>query len=140
MKVYIVFLSLLIVHVHLMGFNQEMGRYIMLQNLFKNTSEECAAQAALLLDEEEFYRGNIVFLKANDDSLRALKESCKKIGLVEGYTLSLQYEDDVTFYKTNNPDNHPRVTATIIIDVSPLFRTPVFNKTIITRSSCYEIL
>lgn len=140
MKVYIVFLSLLIVHVSFMAFNQEMGRYIMLQNLFKDTSEECASQAALLLDEEEFLAGNTVFLKDSGDPERVLKEVCNKIGIKDGYELALQYEDDASSYNINNSDKNPRVTATIKIDVSKLFRTPHFDETIITRSSCYEIL
>lgn len=140
MKIYIVFLSLLIVHIHLMAFNQELGRYIMLQNLFKNTSEECAAQAALLLDEEELLRGNIIFLKDSMDPERAVKAACDKLGLEGGYFLTLSYEDDGAIYNINNLDKNPRVTATIEIDVSPLFKTSLFRETFITRISCYEIL
>lgn len=140
MKIYIVFLALLIVHVGFMSFNQDMGRYLMLQNLFKNTSEECAAQAALLLDEEEFYKGRVIFLKDNQDSERALKVVCQRIGLSQGYSLTLDYEDDSTSYSHNNPDNNPRVTATINVDVSTLFQTRLFDETVITRISCYEIL
>lgn len=140
MKIYIVFIGLLIVHVSFMEFNQEMGRYLMLQNLFKDTSEECAAQAALLLDEEEFFQGRIIFLKDNEDSETALESACQKIGLKEGYTLTLQYEDATTSYAANNPHHNPRVIATIRVDVSPLFRTPPFKNVNITRRSCYEIL
>ena len=140
MKVYIVFLALLIVHISFMAFNHDMGRYLMLQNLFKNTSEECAAEAALLLDEEEFYKGRIIFLKDNQDSERALKVVCQSIGLSQGYSLTLEYEDDSTSYGPNNPDNNPRVTATINVDVSTLFQTRLFDETVITRISCYEVL
>lgn len=140
MKVYIVFIGLLIVHVGFMAFNQDMGRYLMLQNLFKDTSEECAAQAALLLDEEEYYQGHVIFLKDDGDSRRALENACEKIGLEDGYTLTLSYEDDSTTYSLDNQDENPRVTATITINVSALFRTNLFRDAVITRSSCYEIL
>jgi hypothetical protein len=140
MKIYIVFIGLLIININFMAFNQEMGHYIMLQNLFKATSEECAAQAALLLDEGEYYKGYVVFLKDEEDSERALESACEKIGLSEGYTLTLDYEDDATYYDSNNLDENPRVTATIKIDVSSLFTTKIFRETIIERSSCYEIL
>lgn len=140
MKVYIVFIGLLIVSVQFMIFNQEMGRYIILQNTFKNISEECAAQAALLLDEDEFFQGRIVFLKDNKDPERVLESACQRIGLDENCSLTLEYEDDATTYSVNNTSDNPRVTATIQVDVSKLFRLPVFDETIITRSSCYEIL
>lgn len=140
MKVYIVFLSLLIVNVAFIGFHQDMGRYLMLQNIFKDTSEECAAQAALLLDEEEFYQGEIIFLKDSKDSERVLETVCQRMGIEDGYTLTLNYEDDSTNYHSTNSNKNPRVTATIKINVSSLFKTKLFEETIITRSSCYEIL
>lgn len=140
MKVYIVFLGLLIVHVNFMSYNQDLGRYIMLQNFAKVISEECAAQAALLLDEEEFYKDHIIFSKEEADSERVLKTSCNRLGIIEGYTLDLKYEDDSSSYDIENEDRNPRVTATISIDVSSLFNTAFFEDAIITRSSCYEIL
>jgi hypothetical protein len=140
MKVYIVFLGLLIVHVHFMVFNQDLGRYIMLQNLFKDTSEECAAQSALLLDEDEYYQGRIVFLKNGEDSERVLEQACQKLGLEDGYLLTLHYEDDNYLYDQNNPEMNPRVTARISVYVSSLFTSEMFEGLTINRTSCYEIL
>ena len=140
MKMYMVFLALLIVNVGFMGFNQDMGRYLMLQNIFKDTSEECAAQAALLLNEEDYFQGRIVFLKDDHDSKKALESVCQKIGIRDGYTLTLNYEDDSTSYAVSNSENNPRITATVMVNASSLFQTKLFDETIITRTSCYEIL
>ncbi len=140
MKVYIIFLALLIVNVGFMTFNQDMDRYLMLQNIIKDTSEECAAQAALLLSEEDYFKGRIIFLKDNHDSEKVLENVCRKIGIKDGYALTLNYEDDSTCYAINNSEKNPRVTATVIVNAKSLFRTKIFDETIITRTSCYEIL
>jgi len=141
MKVFIVFLSLLIVNVSLMTFHSGLGRYIELQNTFKMASEECAAQAALLLNEEEFSKGLYVFdyVKGQRDSMKYLATLCGRLGILDGYTLNLSYEDDYSRYSENNPERLPRVTATISVDVSSLFVSPQFERAVIERSSCYEV-
>lgn len=141
MKVFIVFLSLLIVEVSLMTFHSGLGRYIELQNTFKMASEECAAQAALLLNEEEFKSGEIVFdyEKGQSDTTAYLAHCCRQLGIPDGYTLNLLYEDDFCQYSDKNTEHRPRVTATISVDVSRLFVSPPFENTVITRSSCYEL-
>lgn len=141
MKVFIVFLSLLIVNVSLMTFHSGLGRYIELQNTFKMASEECAAQAALLLNEEEFSKGLYVFdyVKGQSESTKYLAALCVRLGIRDGYNVSLHYEDDFIRYSVNNPGHLPRVTATISVDVSSLFVSPPFEKAMIKRSSCYEV-
>lgn len=141
MKVFIVFLGLLIVNVNLMNFHGGLGRYIELQNTLKMASEECAAQAALLFDEEAFKEGSRVFdYEAGEkDSMNYLSSICHKLGIYNGYDLTLRFEDDLSSYSTENLDKLPRVTATVSVDVSRLFtRTPLERK-FIQRSSCYEV-
>ena len=141
MKVFIVFLGLLIVNANLMNFHGGLGRYIELQNTFKMASEECAAQAALLLDEEAYREGVIVFdyEAGQKDAMNYLAHICHGFGIYNGYDLTLQYEDDRRSYSITNPGRLPRVTATISVDVSSLFTRTPLKSSFIERSSCYEV-
>ena len=141
MKVFIVFLGLLIVNVNLMNFHSGLGRYIELQNIFKMASEECAAQAALLLDEEAYAQGRVVFdyEAGQRDGINYLTHICKNLGVEKGYDLSLLYEDDQHSYSTCNINHLPRVVATISVDVGSLFDGSPLGFPVIQRSSCYEI-
>ncbi len=141
MKVFIVFLALLIVNVDLMNFHSGLGRYIELQNIFKMASEECAAQAALLLDEVAYAQGQIVFdyEAGQRDGMNYLSHICKNLGVEKGYELSLLYEDDLCSYSVGNIDRLPRVAATISVDVGSLFTGVPLACPVIQRSSCYEI-
>ena len=60
MKVFIVFLGLLIANVTFITYQGDLARYLRLQDFLKATAEECACGAAEYYDEEAFSRGEML--------------------------------------------------------------------------------
>jgi len=140
MKIFIVFLGFLLVGIHFLCFQQELGKYLLLQETLKQTAEECAIQAALLIEEEALLEGSFVFLKNQRDSQEYFQQVCHNLGLPSTSYMTLEYEDDSVGYQEDNEKEYPRVTALIEVPVGHLFRTNPFQNSIITRSSCYEVM
>jgi len=144
MKVIIVFLGLLIVNVTFLTYQGDIGRYVHGQTILKATAEECAAGAALLLEEEAFSQGQIVFDKvaAQEHADGHLAYVMKGFdgGETAYYECALSFEDDECGYEANNVDQIPAVTATIKVKTGDLFRLPFFTVTDVVRKAKYELV
>jgi hypothetical protein len=140
MKIFIVFLGFLLVGIHFLCFQQELGKYLLLQETLKQTAEECAIQAALLVEEEALMEGSFVFVKNQTDSQEYFQQVCHKMGFPPTSHMTLEYEDDFAGYQEDNEKEYPRVTVKVEVPVGHLFRTNPFRNSVILRSSCYEVM
>lgn len=68
MKVFIVFLAMLILSMGFITYASDMGRYVRLQAALKALAEECAAGGALFVDEERYSEGLIVIDNADAEA------------------------------------------------------------------------
>lgn len=129
MKTYIVFISILVVTLQLIAFQQEYRKYSLLTDFVKEVSEECALREALLIDEESLRGGDFRFLKRGDDADICLQEFLSRLNLEGKGALTLTFDDEK---KT--------VTALVTLDPSKIFRLGFFKNKAITKCSCYEVV
>ena len=129
MKTYIVFISILVVTLQLIAFQQEYRKYSLLTDFVKEVSEECALREALLIDEESLRGGDFRFLKRGDDADICLQEFLSRLNLEGKGALTLTFDDEK---KT--------VTALVTLDPSKIFRLGFFKNKTITKCSCYEVV
>jgi len=139
MKVFIVFLGLLVLNVSYLSYQGDMEKFVREQAFLKFTAEECAAGAALMLNEDEYGQGEVVFdyVEARlyaENHLRYVAENSKLEGVLN---CELIFQDDQTGYD-NGQDSVPSVTATVTLETKDIFRMPLISVTEISRSSRYE--
>lgn len=143
MKTYIVFLGLFIIGVFAVSFQGDLGRYNHEQLVLKEAAEECAAGAALLIDDEEFADGQIVFDYEKgkayvDDYLEYIKRNSK--ALTEGnVSYQIQFEDYNKGFSDDNSGQIPAITVTINVLTEDLFKVPFIEVTSLERSARYEL-
>ena len=143
MKAYIVFLGFFIVGIFAVSFQGDLGRYQHEQLLLKEAAEECAAGAALLVDEEAYADGKIVFdyekgKEYVSDYLEYIKRNSK--ALTEGkVSYQIEFEDYNKGYSENNSSQIPAVTVIIDVMTEDLFKVPFIEVTSLERSARYEL-
>lgn len=143
MKVFIVFLGLFIVSACAIVYQGDLGAYNHEQLLIKEAAEECAAGAALLLDQEQFSKGSIVFnyeggKSYTEDYLAYIKRNSKALskGVVH---YQIEFEDENKGFSPSNLEKIPAVTVKIQIATEDLFRVPFIKVTSLERSARYEL-
>lgn len=143
MKTYIVFLGLFVVGVFCVCVQGDMGAYAQEQLLLKEAAEECAAGAALLLDEEEYSKGRIVFdyeagKKYAKDYLEYIKRNSKALtsGQVE---IDMKFEDHEQGFSSTNMSRIPAVTVKLFVTTEDMFSVPFIEVTSLERSARYEL-
>ena len=129
MKIFIVFSGLLLINVWALAYQGDMGRYIRAQTLLKATAEECAAGAALFLDEEAYSEGYIAFdeeagQRYADAHLADTVDKIRDIQ-VKKYGCRLSFSDR-------------SVTARLTLETEDIFRLPFLSVTEVRRESEYE--
>lgn len=129
MKVYIVFISILVALLSLIAFQQEYKKFALLNNIVKEVSEECAVREALLIDQEALREGTFKFLKKEEDSSAYLMTVLEDLNLKGKGSLTLTFDDQ-----------NKHVTALVTVDASKLFRLPYFKGKEIIKESCYEVV
>ena len=129
MKVYIVFISILVALLSLITFQQEYKKFALLNNIVKEVSEECAVREALLIDQEALREGTFKFLKKEEDASTYLMTVLEDLNLKGKGFLTLTFDDE-----------NKHVTALVTVDASKLFRLPYFKGKEIVKESCYEIV
>ncbi|MBN7772063.1 hypothetical protein [Clostridium aminobutyricum] len=143
MKVFIVFVSLLIVYVSALVYQGDLGRYVHEQVLLKEAAEECAAGAALLMDKEEYANGKMVFdyeagQKYAQEYLEYIKRNSRVLSAGE-VDYKIEFEDDKIGYFSSNTDKIPAVTVEIKVLTEDLFKLPFLNVTSLERRARYEL-
>ena len=143
MKTYIVFLGLFIIGVFAVSYQGDLGKYNHEQLILKEAAEECAAGAALLIDEEAYADGKIVFdyeqgEKYVKDYLEYIKRNSK--ALTEGkVSYQILFEDYNKGYLENNSSQIPAITVSIKVMTEDLFEVPFIEVMSLERSARYEL-
>ena len=144
MKVFIVFLGLLLVNISFLCYQGDLGRYIQEQAILKAAAEECAAGAALLLEEEAYGQGLIIFDKAAGrryaDAHLAYTMHSISGGESAYYHCALSFEYDECGYGADNALKRPAVTAEVRVRTEDRFRLPMLTVTDFQRESRYELV
>lgn len=142
MKVFLVFLGLLMAGTLAVAHRGDMERYVRLQADLKALAEECAVGAALYYDEEAFGRGLLVIDRQEAEKYVAslVQAAGERFGATEGVSLThtLEIEDD------GSPGNvpggpSPSVTVRLALALPDLFRLPFLNVRQIDRGAEYEL-
>ncbi len=142
MKVFLVFLAMLVVNTTFVVHQGDLNRYVRLQTFLKALCEEAAGGAALYYDEEAYSQG---FMVINQE------EGEKYIGYLiskAGESLRLNDEDSLTtgieIVDEKNgplePGMCPSVTVTIYLNSVDLFRLPFIKRDQVIRSARYELV
>ena len=152
MKVFIVFLGLLIINVSFLSYQGDMGRYVRCQAFLKAVAEECAAGAALYYDEDAYADGKMRFYY--EDGRKCIEyivaESEKKSPLPGGSDIAykVEFQDDYLGYggEPGSPgggaagtEGIPSVTVELTAETDDLFRLPFLAVTEIKRAAKYEL-
>ncbi|QIB69931.1 hypothetical protein Ami103574_11630 [Aminipila butyrica] len=143
MKVFIAFLGIFLVSISAVVYQGDLGAYGQEQLLLKEAAEECAAGAALFLEEDAYAKGSIVFNQQQGqtyikDYLAYIKRNSK--ALSRG-TVSYEavFEDEDCGYASENFSRIPAVTVDIRVATEDLFRLPFVKVTSLERRARYEL-
>jgi hypothetical protein len=140
MKVFIVFMGILIINIGFLSYQGDMGRYVRCQNFLKATAEECAAGAALYYDEAAYSGGQLRF--RYDEGRKyiehILNQTNREMPLPRGSALTYEvaFQDDALGYE--DVDN-PSVTVMLTATTEDLFHLPFLKVTSIARTAKYEL-
>ncbi len=142
-KVFIVFMSVFIFSVYAISFQGDLNSYCREELVFKEITEEAAAGASLLIEEEEFSIGNIVFDYEKGKEYAAEYINHSKINsriLQKGKeTFSIEFQDDKMGYDRDNTEKIPAVRVTLKCETKDMFRIPFVKVCHMERTSEYEL-
>ena len=141
MKVFIVFIALLIVNTTFISFAGDMNRYVRLQTYLKAAAEEAAAGAALYYDEEAYSNGIMVINREEGEKYIAaqIAQMERNLNLKEGESLRAEVEILDDREGAADPGVPPAVTVTLCLTVTDLFRLPFVCREQVVRSARYEL-
>ncbi len=145
MKVFIIFLGLLIANVTFITYQGDLSRYLRIQEFLKATAEECACGAAQYYDEEAFSRGVMAV-----DPVEAEKYAQYITAKAEDILLpetggSLEYEMKILPGSTEGagagePAGSPAVVVKLTLTTTDLFRLSFLKAEQVTRAAKYELV
>lgn len=141
MKVFLVFLSLLMVNVTFVTYQGDMNRYLQLRAFLKAEAEECAAGASLYYDEEAFSNGRMVIAETEARAYvnRITEEAAASHMIPPDGKLfwSMTIADDEKGYPDGERD--PSVTVNLHLNTPDLFRLPFLEVTEVSREAKYQL-
>lgn len=145
MKVFIVFLALLLINVSFLAFHTDMDQYQRLQVYLKAAAEEGAAGGALYQDEESYGQGLLVI-----DEQEAREYIAYQMGRTEkelssiGGKVSWEAEifDDEKGYEGcfayGLDEGIPGIRLSVQVKCGDLFRLPFLTVCTVKRSAVYQ--
>ena len=140
MKVFIVFMGLLIINVSFLSYQGDLDHYVRCQAFLKAVAEESAAGAALYYDEEAYSAGTFQFDYEESRNYIGyfIEESKKETPLPPDsvITYEVSFQDDLLGYED---EDNPSVTVRITAEAGDLFRLPFLEVTEIKRAARYEL-
>lgn len=140
MKVFIVFIGLLLINVSFLSYQGDLGRYTRCQMFLKAVAEECAAGAALYYDEAAYAEGKFQFrYEDGRELIEYLMGESKREMPLPGYSLltyEVLFQDDNLGYEEGNT---PSVTVEITAATEDMFRLPFLEVYEIKRAAKYEL-
>jgi len=140
MKVFIVFIGLLIINMSFLSFQGDLGRYVRCQTFLKAIAEECAAGAALYYDEAAYSDGQFRFnYEEGREYIGYLMEE-SKLGMPlpknSIITYEVVFQDDYLGYEE---EENPSVKVDITAVTGDLFHLPFLEVREINRAAKYEL-
>ena len=141
MKVFIVFLCVLLISVGFFVYEGDLSNYLRLEEYLKNLAEEAAVAAAMYYDVQSFGQG--LYILSETEGLKAVgylvNEANNALSRVrEGFlTYRLELFDAEKGF--DGRDTHPSAKVTVTYTCADLFRLPFQRVTSITRQGKYEI-
>lgn len=142
MKVFLVFIGLMIINITFISYQGDLSRYLQLQNLLKAAAEECAAGAALYYDEEAYSQG-LMIIKQEEAEKYVVSQVRQVESVIElegggGLTYELSIFDD------SSPDHAdpgvpPSVVVSLRLTTTDLFHLPFLEVKQVVRSAKYEL-
>ncbi len=149
MKVFIVFIGLLVLFASAMSYQSDLGRYIVLQNDLKALAEESAAGAALYFDELAYAEGELCFNQEEGGQyvdylvIQFMKEKSIDDGKL---SYEICFQDDLAGYSepawegvSGYKAGIPSVTIRFTYVADDFFRLPFLEVRSVTRMACYEL-
>lgn len=144
MKVFIVFLALMLILTGFLLYTADLYTYLRMQSQLKTAAEECACAAVLMLDSETYRTGTMVIdEKAAVQAAELIaKQSCT--GLLRKGTISLQlqvFDEEKGYQGTETfgiSKDRPAAFASLTYSGPDCFRLPFINASQITRSAVYQ--
>jgi ABC-type Fe3+ transport system substrate-binding protein len=141
MKVFIVFIALLIVNMTFITYQGDLNRYVQLQTLLKAVAEEAAAGAALYYDEVAYSHGSMVINREEGEKYieYLLTQAGQMLNIGEGESLTAEMEVMDDGSGAADLGVPPSVTVTLRLTVTDLFRLPFLSREQVVRSAKYEL-
>lgn len=145
MKVFIVFIGLFLIFVSFLVYHADIGRYAQAQTYVKAMAEECAAGAALYVNEEEYSDASLVFDSDEGQKYAAyiIEESKKKMPFPKDsiITYDINFQDDLLGYHEEDGTSGeiPSVTVRIDVETIDMFRLPFLYVDKVSRMAKYEL-
>lgn len=141
MKVFIIFIALLIANVTFISYQGDLNRYVRLQTYLKAVAEEAAAGAALYYDEVAYSHGSMVINREEGQKYieHLLARAGQTLDLKEGESLNAGIEILDDSNGAADRGISPAVTVTLHLTVTDLFRLPFLTKEQVVRSAKYEL-
>ncbi len=141
MKVFIVFIALLVVSMTFVTYQGDLNRYVQLQTFLKAAAEEAAAGAALYYDEVAYSHGLMIINRVEGEKYieDLVNRARHRLDLKPGESLSAEVEvrDDSDAAADRGPA--PFVTVTLRLRVKDMFRLPFLSREEVVRSAKYEL-
>ncbi|NLY70932.1 MAG: hypothetical protein GX076_04535 [Clostridiales bacterium] len=139
MKVFIVFIGLLILNLTFITYQGDLHRYVQLQNYLKAVAEECASGASLYYDEEAYSQGLMVInrgeaIKYVEDRVNRAFNSLNLKGK-QSLTYDIEILDD-----SKDDSLSPYVIVTLRLNTNDLFRLSFLKVDSVVRSAKYELV
>ena len=147
MKIFIVFLAMMLVLTSFIAFSADLDRYMKLQGHVKALAEECAAGASLFTDETRYAAGDMVI--DHDDAIAYVAFLCDASitgdppfrGGVIGYSMEI-FDDEKGYTGLDRYGlrKHKPTVAVSLIYTSPrdLFRLPFLSAYSVSRTATYQ--
>ena len=141
MKVFIIFIALLIANITFISYQGDLNRYVRLQTYLKAVAEEAAAGAALYYDEVSYSHGSMIINKEEGEKYikHLLIRAGQTLDLREGENLTAEMEVLDDSNGAADTGASPAVTVTLSLTVTDLFRLPFLTKEQVVRSAKYEL-
>lgn len=147
MKVFIVFMAMMLVLTGFLIFSADMGRYVRLQGHLKALAEECAAGASLFTDAERYSAGETVI--DYDDAaayvgfMTAASVRGDPMFIGADITSTVRIFDDEKGYEGSEifgiKKEKPAVVVTLAYTASgDIFRLPFLSEYNLTRTAAYQ--
>jgi len=141
MKVFIVFLCILIIFVGFFVYESDLSNYLRIEGYLKNLSEEAACAAAMYYDEARFGQG--IYILSETEGRKAVEyivaEANSALSSVREGILTYELDLFDSEKGFDGTEQRPAAQVTLTYTCDDLFRLPFLRVTSVERRGRYEI-